>query len=253
MNEIRDRRDKHWFWIDDAVIDAHATALGPFGLALYMVLVRHANKYGQCYPSMRRLQALLGDASRNTIKKYLALLVNRGLIAWTPRLDEDGNASSHLYTLLPLTTSPDAPQGGGSTIDPGVSTIDRGGSTIDGGVGQPLTGGGSTIDPEGIGFKELGSEGEKTPFPSFDGEQKNSDPLAEEQNDEAPGVHNVCSGDESSMVAMTHPPPVPPPPSAHADLSRQEIRALMATIWREEDDAYAHLRLPPPPAPRGPP
>ena len=51
------------------------------------------------------------------------------------------------------------------------------------------------------------------------------------------------------MAEMTQMPPAP----AHADLSRQEIRALMATIWREEGDEYAHLRSPPPPAPLRPP
>jgi replication initiation and membrane attachment protein DnaB len=133
MNEIRDRRDKHWFWIDDAVVDTYHKVLGPFGLALYAVLARHANQHGQCYPSMRRLQMLMGDASRNTIKKYLALLVQCGLIHYTTRTDEDGDATSHLYTLLPMpTTTPlspvDVPHNEG-----GVSTIDRGGSTIDGG------------------------------------------------------------------------------------------------------------------------
>jgi hypothetical protein len=222
MNEIRDRRDKHWFWIDDAVIDAHATALGSFGLALYMVLARHADRHGQCYPSLRRLQELMGDASRNTIKKYLALLVSRGLIAWTPRLDEDGNPSSHLYTLLPIPTSPDASAGGRSTIDPGVSTIDRGGSTIDGGVGQPLTGGRSTIDPEGIGFKELDFEGGNSPLTPMNGGTKHFDPQSREQNADTIGEHNVFSSDESSITST---PEAPPPEPALDTLQGRPSRA----------------------------
>ena len=200
MNEIRDRREKHWFWVDDAVIDAHATALGPFGLALYMVLARHADRQGHCYPSMRRLQALLGDASRNTIKKYLALLVSRGLLTYTRRQDDEGDAASHLYILLTVPSTLHKQPGDVTPIETEVSTIDRGGSTIDRGVGQPLTGGGSTIDPKGIGFKELGIEGRKPSPHPINGEQNNFDPNLGEQYSELLGEHNASRGHESSTA-----------------------------------------------------
>jgi uncharacterized membrane protein YgcG len=212
MNEIRDRRDKHWFWIDDAVIDAHATALGPFGLALYMVLARHADRHGQCYPSLRRLQALLGDAARNTIKKYLALLVSRGLLTYTTRQADEGDAASHLYILLtPPSEMPQQP-GDGTPDGADVSTIDRGRSTIDRGVGQPLTGVGQPLTgvgqpltTEGIGFKELGIEGSRTPLSPCDGEQKSFDPESGEQSADTVGEHTVCSSGDSATCTPETP------------------------------------------------
>jgi hypothetical protein len=150
VTEIRDRRQKHWFYVDDAVIDVHANALGPFGLALYMILVRHADKNGQSFPSLSHLQKMLGDASRNTVKKYLGLLVERGLVAYTRRDDPQGDQSSHLYTLLPVSKSPpqegtnstDALGGGRSTSDLPLSMNDSrdAGEHEDGGVGHPMTG-----------------------------------------------------------------------------------------------------------------
>ncbi len=101
MSEIRDRREKPWFYIDDAVIDIHAKAIGAFGVALYTVLVRHADREGNLFPSHGHLQELLG-ASKTTIKKYLYILKDRGLIAITPRKDASGDATSNLYTLLPV-------------------------------------------------------------------------------------------------------------------------------------------------------
>src|SRR5712671_26733 len=181
MTEIRDRRQKHWFWVDDAVIDEHAEALGPFGLAVYMILVRHADKYGQSFPSLPHLQKLLGGAGRNTIRRALSLLVERGLVNYEPRKDASGRSTSHRYTLLTVSTSEETTvtksladaAGEGSTMDPSPaphdpregegSTMDRAGSTTDPWRGPQWTGEGSTVDPKGIGFKETPIEGDPSP------------------------------------------------------------------------------------------
>lgn len=80
MNEIRDRRDKHWFWVDDAVIDAHATALGPFGLALYAVLARQADDDGAGAITRVTIRELWGDAWVHAVWRKRFLLEQRGLV-----------------------------------------------------------------------------------------------------------------------------------------------------------------------------
>ena len=54
---------------------------------------------GPCWPSIGRLANLL-DCARSTIKIHLRKLVEVGLITITPRHDEAGDSTSHLYTLL---------------------------------------------------------------------------------------------------------------------------------------------------------
>jgi hypothetical protein len=81
MHDIRDRREQHWFWIDDAVIDPHATALGPFGLALYMVLARHADDNGDGEIRFAQVQEHFGASDQSTsVWRARPLLVRRGLI-----------------------------------------------------------------------------------------------------------------------------------------------------------------------------
>ena len=90
----------HYFSLDNALIDHLAKTIGIMGVGLYTALARYANrKTGECWPSIGRLAHLL-DCARSTIKIYLGKLVEVGLITITPRHDEAGDSTSHLYTLL---------------------------------------------------------------------------------------------------------------------------------------------------------
>jgi hypothetical protein len=90
----------HYFSLDNDLIDHHAKTIGIIGVGLYAALARYANrKTGACWPSIGRLATLL-DCARSTIKIYLRKLVEVGLITITPRHDEAGDSTSHLYTLL---------------------------------------------------------------------------------------------------------------------------------------------------------
>jgi hypothetical protein len=83
--QIWSHRRAHWFWCDNELIDCHAQALGPIGVALYVALARYAHhKTGQCWPSLVRLSAQLG-MTHLTARRYLHRLVERGLIAMEPR------------------------------------------------------------------------------------------------------------------------------------------------------------------------
>ena len=136
---LHDKRHRGWFWIENNVFDLHGPTLGATGIAIYALLARHVGSDGKAFPTLHRFQTLLG-LSRNTVKKYLKLLASPevGLIRIVERTTLNGDPDSHIYELLTVY--------GRSTIDLPGSTIDLPGSTIDLGVGQPLTGGRSTID-----------------------------------------------------------------------------------------------------------
>jgi hypothetical protein len=48
-------RKPGWFTVDNRLIDVHAKAVGPLAPAVYVCLVRHADQFGQCFPSYNRL------------------------------------------------------------------------------------------------------------------------------------------------------------------------------------------------------
>jgi len=102
--QIRSHRRAQWFWIDNDVIDVHAQALGPIGVALYAALARYTNhKTGQCYPSLVLLSTKLG-MTHLTARRYLHRLVERRLITVEPR-----PGHSALITLLDMPET-DAPR-----------------------------------------------------------------------------------------------------------------------------------------------
>jgi len=253
MHEIRDRRDKHWFWIDDAVIDQHAAAIGPMALALYVVLVRHADKAGKLYPSMRRLEHILGT-SRPTIRKHLQILVTSGLITHTQRTSDDGRDTSSLYTILsPPHTDGEMPDDG---ADEGrgkeFSTSGKDLSPR----GKDLSGEGQNSYPslknsyplEGIGFKEWDLKEGNSPLTPINGGQNALE--AEERGTIADvlGEHPVCSGDESSTCT-----PAPRANSRAAGTSPRQVAAQQAAAEQQtvsaqttacpHCDTYGFVRL----------
>lgn len=97
--ELRDARRPGWCWLDNAVIDDYAPRIGAHGLAVYLVLVRFADRDGNCFPAHQKIMDLLG-LSRNTVKKALDALTDAGLLRVAARRGDDGSQTSHLYTLL---------------------------------------------------------------------------------------------------------------------------------------------------------
>ena len=107
---LHDTRPRHWFWIENAILDVHAPAMGVHGLALYTLLARFANGQGQSFPALRTLATQLG-VSRPTVLKYLDHLESLRLILKEKRRSPSGDSDSNLYTLLPVPQT----QGGGKT------------------------------------------------------------------------------------------------------------------------------------------
>lgn len=104
VSTLIDARPRGWFWLDNSLVDEHAAIIGPIGLGIYCTLARLAGQEGHCFPSTAWLCRKLG-VTPPTIRKYLKILVETGLISVTARSSEAGDATSNLYTLLPTPSS----------------------------------------------------------------------------------------------------------------------------------------------------
>jgi Helix-turn-helix domain len=97
---IRDIRARPFFWCDNTIIDQYARLLGPYALAVYVALVRHADSRTQsCYPSYATLAEELA-ISRNSVRQAVKTLLKYKLIARKRRRSPDGDPASNLYFLL---------------------------------------------------------------------------------------------------------------------------------------------------------
>jgi DNA-binding MarR family transcriptional regulator len=99
---IRDKRDAHWFWLDNEILDAYGSRIKPQGIALYCALARHAgNKSQECWPSIATLARETGMSARS-VQNYIKTLQSEGLISVEPGEHENGTSSPNVYTLLSL-------------------------------------------------------------------------------------------------------------------------------------------------------
>lgn len=116
--ELVDRRNRGFFWADNAIIRQYGKRLGPNGIAVYMALACHVGSERTCFPSYATIAEEVGMSRRgviNAINQIAAL----GLIAVTPRHSDDGRIhNSNLYTLLnapPIIASDDGEGSAGTT------------------------------------------------------------------------------------------------------------------------------------------
>lgn len=100
--EIRDNRQKEWFWLDNEYLNGYARFLGPVGTAVYISLCRHAdNKTQTCFPSMELIAEENGIGSRNTVSKAINALEEWNII----KIEKNYNKKTkqrenNVYTLL---------------------------------------------------------------------------------------------------------------------------------------------------------
>lgn len=103
---VESHRKPGWFWADNTIIDDYGAAMGPYGIALYTALARHAdNKGRECYPSYSTLAKETG-MSRNKAIQTAELLVKLGLLAIEHRPPVDPAHDMHqtnVFRLLPVT------------------------------------------------------------------------------------------------------------------------------------------------------
>jgi GntR family transcriptional regulator len=81
-------------------------------LRVFLLLVKHADPSGSCWPSVRSL-ARLGGMSHRTVQTHLATLEDLGYIERKPRYRPDGSRTSTSYQLLGGPSLTGAPTGQG--------------------------------------------------------------------------------------------------------------------------------------------
>ncbi len=111
---VRDRRGRAWFWQNNTLYDemqalsgevvTFAAVLGPSAVAVYNYLCRRADEETQsCFPSIPLIAWMTG-LTDPTVIESLHLLEDHGLITREHREDIEGDPTSNLYTLLPVTS-----------------------------------------------------------------------------------------------------------------------------------------------------
>lgn len=99
--EIRDNRDKEWFWLDNQYLNGYAKHLGSICTVVYISLCRHAdNKTQTCYPSME-LIAEENGMGRNAVSRAIKLLKDWRIIEVKSSIDKKTKKrKNNIYTLL---------------------------------------------------------------------------------------------------------------------------------------------------------
>jgi len=139
--QIEDRRRPGWHWAYHETIDNYGARLGPYGLAIYYALCRHANDDRECWPSLQTMADETGMSRRQAIRE-VDRLVEIGLIKKESRTnDQHGDPDSNLYIIVDP-----ARQRGGSDREsppsdlqsPGVVNTSHQGSDRESPKGEPL-------------------------------------------------------------------------------------------------------------------
>lgn len=85
-----------------SIIPARAvydSRLSPHALKVLCALGVHSDKSGWCYPSLKKIGALIG-CSRQTVSGHISILVRLGYIESRIQKRDDGGQSSNLYRIL---------------------------------------------------------------------------------------------------------------------------------------------------------
>ena len=97
--EIRDNRQKEWFWLDNEYLNGYARILGASCTVVYLSLCRHSdNQTQKCFPSIK-LIAEENGISRDTVMRALKLLEEWRIVSILKTKKEDGTQANNVYTL----------------------------------------------------------------------------------------------------------------------------------------------------------
>lgn len=118
---LSEGRRPGWHWASHEIMDIYGAKLGPYGLAIYYALCRHANQNGESWPSHATLARETG-MSVTSVKKAIKRLLGEEegleelkLIKKQTRQYESNGPRSNLYTLQEIPTlGRDTPQPGAS-------------------------------------------------------------------------------------------------------------------------------------------
>jgi len=88
-----------FYTIDNDIIDTYGKAMGPYGIAVYNVIARHADKNGGAFPSYQLIEEKT-DISRPKVASTIKHLVSLGLIEKENRFRPNGDMTSNHYKLV---------------------------------------------------------------------------------------------------------------------------------------------------------
>ncbi|NLY00956.1 MAG: helix-turn-helix domain-containing protein [Rhodopirellula sp.] len=98
-----------WFRLPNMLVD-HLADLGPLAVTVFVVLARHADQTGKCWPSIPRIAGLCGCKDRS-VQMAIRRLAEMGLVTVTPVRNKRGQ-TSNVYTRPPMNpVKSDAPGG----------------------------------------------------------------------------------------------------------------------------------------------
>lgn len=98
--EIRDNRQKEWFWIDNEFLDRYSRLVGPVATLVYISLSRHTDQGTQsCFPSMQTIAEEMGIKSRKTVAKGIKVLEDFSIISTQKNFGAGGVRQNNTYIL----------------------------------------------------------------------------------------------------------------------------------------------------------
>lgn len=99
--EIRDARNKEWFWLDNEYLNGYAKYLGATCTIVYISLCRHAdNKTQTCFPSMETM-ALENGINAKSVSRSIKKLKEWNIIQVQEDYDsKNKKRKNNIYTLL---------------------------------------------------------------------------------------------------------------------------------------------------------
>lgn len=94
-------KEKSGFYlVDNRIIEEYGKEIGVYGIAVYNVIAKFANADGEgAFPSYQTIADSLG-VSRRKVIDAMSQLVELGLIEKEARLDEKGDPTSNVYSLV---------------------------------------------------------------------------------------------------------------------------------------------------------
>lgn len=95
--KIRDKREKNWFWTENALIDRGDLTI--YEKMIYMVFCRFSDNEGKSFPSLATLAERAG-CSRRKVSETVRKLEEKNLIHKKSRMSSAGDPSSNLYFLF---------------------------------------------------------------------------------------------------------------------------------------------------------
>ena len=92
--EIRDSRDREFFFVDNLFLDQYALIVGTHTLCVYLSLCRHVNKDQTCFPSIDLICDEMGSSTKTVVRGLKQLEFHH--IIKIDRVKGEAN----IYTLL---------------------------------------------------------------------------------------------------------------------------------------------------------